>query len=236
MSASHEHAPSVESGRAEVGGAGSDGGRRIGRRPGDANTREDILEAARAAFAELGYEKATLRVIAEEAAVDPALVCHYFGTKDGLFAAALELPMQPSEVFRRAIAAGDERKIGQVIVRTFLEAWEPPETRVRLMAMLRSAMTNDAAMGMVRELLTREVFGPITEILGVPDAELRATLVGSQLVGLAVMRYVARLQPLASASIDELVVALGPTVQRYLAGDIAAVPPSAAVPSGTSTS
>ena len=117
------------------------------------------------------------------------------------------------------MAAGPDQ-IGATVVRTFLESWEPPETRVRLMAMLRSALTNDAAMGMIRDLLVREVFGPITEALGAPDAQLRATLVGSQLVGLAVMRYVGHIEPLASATVDELVAALGPTVQRYLAGDL----------------
>jgi len=105
-------------------------------------------------------------------------------------------------------------------VRTFLEAWEPPESRVRLQAMLRSAMTNETAMGMIRDLLVREVFGPITQTLGVPDAQLRATLVGSQFIGLAIMRFVGRVEPLASASIDELVAAVGPTVQRYLTGEI----------------
>ena len=193
-----------------------------GRRPGDSGTREAILEAARAAFAELGYEKATIRGIAAQAEVDAALVCHYFGTKDELFAAALELPVRPREIFERAIA-GEREQIGFIITRTFLEAWEPPETRVRLMAMLRSAMTNDTAMAMVREVLTREVFGPITEILGVANGPLRATLVGSQFVGLAVMRYIGRLEPLASASIDELVAAVGPTVQRYLTGELSEV-------------
>ena len=91
---------------------------------------------------------------------------------------------------------------------------------MRLMAMLRSALTNEAAMGMIRDLLVREVFAPITATLGVPDARLRATLVGSQFVGLAVMRFVGRIEPLASASIDDLVAAIGPTVQRYLTGDL----------------
>ena len=104
------------------------------------------------------------------------------------------------------MAAGPDQ-LGATVVRTFLEAWEPPETRVRLMAMLRSALTNEAAMGMMRDLLVREVFGPITEALGVPDAQLRATLVGSQFIGLAVMRYIGRIEPLASASVDELVAA-----------------------------
>ncbi len=193
--------------------------RRAGRRPGDGNTRETILEAARAAFAALGYDRTSIRGIAAEADVDPALVLHYFGSKEELFVAALELPIQPGEVFARGLAAGRDQ-LGSTVVRTFLEAWEPPETRVRLMAMLRSAMTNEAAMEMIRDLLVRQVFGPITELLGVPDARLRATLVGSQFIGLGMMRYVSRLEPLASASIDELVVAVGPTVQRYLTGDI----------------
>ena len=193
--------------------------RRAGRRPGDGNTRETILEAARAAFAALGYDRTSIRGIAAEAEVDPALVLHYFGSKEELFVAALELPIQPGEVFARGLAAGRDQ-LGSTVVRAFLEAWEPPETRVRLMAMLRSAMTNEAAMQMIRDLLVRQVFGPITELLGVPDARLRATLVGSQFIGLGMMRYVSRLEPLASASIDELVVAVGPTVQRYLTGDI----------------
>jgi len=192
---------------------------RGGRRPGESGTREAILAAARGAFAELGYDRATMRGIAADAEVDPALVIHFFGGKEALFEAALELPVRPAEIFARGAAAGPDR-LGATVVRTFLEAWEPPETRVRLMAMLRSALTNDAAMGMIRDLLVREVFGPITRALGVPDAQLRATLVGSQFVGLAIMRYIARLEPLASASVDELVAAVGPTVQRYLTGEI----------------
>ena len=193
--------------------------RRGGRRPGESDTREAILTAARNGFAELGYDRATIRGVAATAGVDPALVIHYFGSKDELFEAALELPVRPAEIFARGAAAGPDQ-LGATIVRTFLEAWEPPEMRVRLMARLRSAMTNDAAMAMIRDLLAREVFGPITQALGVPDAQLRATLVGSQFVGLAIMRYIARLEPLASASVDELVAAVGPTVQRYLTGEI----------------
>jgi AcrR family transcriptional regulator len=213
------------------------GGRRSGRRPGEPSTRAGILEAARASFAEHGYDRATIRDIAARAAVDPALVIHYFGAKEALFTEALELPLRPQEVLTRGMAAGADR-LGVTVVRTFLEAWEPPETRVRLMAMLRSALTNEAAMGMIRDLLVREVFGPITEALGVPDAQLRATLVGSQFVGLSVMRYVGRIEPLASASVDELVAAIGPTVQRYLTGDLrpagseAAADDAVAVPGG----
>lgn len=194
-------------------------GRRSGRRPGDSTTRDGILEASRASFAEHGYDRATIRDIAGRAAVDPALVIHYFGSKEALFTEALQLPVAPSEVLARGITAGPEQ-VGATVVRTFLEAWEPPETRVRLVAMLRSALTNEAAMGMMRDLLAREVFGPITEALGVPDAQLRATLVGSQFIGLSIMRYIGHIEPLASATVDELVAAIGPTMQRYLTGDL----------------
>jgi AcrR family transcriptional regulator len=194
-------------------------GRRGGRRPGESSAREDILAAARASFAEHGYDRATIRDIAGRAAVDPALVMHYFGSKEGLFSAALELPIRPSDVVSRGLAA-PPGELGTTIVRAFLAAWEPPETRVHLMAMLRSALTNEAAMGMVRDLLVREVFAPVTEALGVPDAQFRATLVGSQLVGLSMLRYIGRIEPLASAGVDELVAALGPTVQRYLTEDL----------------
>lgn len=190
-----------------------------GRRPGESGTREAILEAARTAFADAGYDRATIRGIAAAAGVDPALVLHYFGSKEGLFEAALELPVRPAEISARGAAAGIDQ-LGATVVRTFLEAWEPPETRVRLLAMLRSAMTNETAMGTIRDLLVREVFGPITQTLGVSDAQLRAELVGSQFVGLAMMRFVGRIEPLASASVDELVAAVGPTAQRYLTGDL----------------
>jgi AcrR family transcriptional regulator len=195
------------------------GGRRRGRRPGDSTTRGGILEAALASFAEHGYDRATIRDIAARAAVDPALVIHYFGSKEALFIEALRLPVAPGEVLARGIAAGPEH-VGATVVRTFLETWEPPEMRVRLTAMLRSALTNEAAMGMMRDLLVREVFEPITEALRVPDARLRATLVGSQFIGFSVMRYIGRIEPLASASVDEVVAAIGPTVQRYLTGDL----------------
>ena len=196
---------------------------RGGRRPGESGTREAILAAARAAFAELGYDRATIRGIAADAAVDPALVLHYFGSKDELFGAALEIPVEPGVVLERATAA-DPDQIGATVVRAFLAAWEPPDGRQRLVAMLRSAMTNEVALGMVREYLGRRVFGPITQALGVPDAELRANLVGSQFIGLAMMRYISCIEPLASAPPEQLVAALGPTVQRYLTGDLGPTP------------
>jgi AcrR family transcriptional regulator len=194
-------------------------GGRPARAAGERSTRDDILGAARHSFAERGYDRATIRDIAARAAVDPALVIHYFRSKEQLFSAALQLPLDPAQVLARVMVC-DPPEMGPAVVRTFLEAWEPMESRTPLIAMVRSAMTNDAAMALVREYLGRRVFGPITEALGAGDSQLRATLVGSQFIGLAMMRYVAGIEPLTSASVDELVAAIGPTVQRYLTGDL----------------
>jgi AcrR family transcriptional regulator len=194
-------------------------GGRPGRRPGDSRTRDAILAAAREEFALLGFDRATIRRIAATADVDPALVLHYFSSKEKLFAAALQIPVEPGAVLKR-VMRHDTADMGAAIVRTFLEAWEPPESRSPLVAMVRSAMTNETAMALVREYLERRVFGPITQTLGAPDAELRATLIGSQFIGLAMMRYIARIEPLASASVDQIVAAIGPTMQRYLTGDL----------------
>jgi AcrR family transcriptional regulator len=151
--------------------------------------------------------------------VDPALVLHFFGSKEQLFGAALQLPVEPGAVLRRVMVQ-DANDMGSTMVRSLLEAWEPEESRSPLVATLRSAMTNETAMKMVREYLERRVFGPITQALGAPDAELRATLMGAQFIGLAMVRYIARIEPLASASVDELVAAIGPSMQRYLTGDL----------------
>jgi len=192
---------------------------RGGRRPGESGTRETILAAARGAFAELGYDRTTIPGIAADAVVDPALVIHFFGSKDELFGAALEIPVEPGVVLERA-AAADPYQVGATIARAFLEAWEPPDNRQRLVAMVRSAMTNEVALRMVREYLGRRVFGLITQALGVPNAQLRANFVGSQFIGLAMMRYITSIKPIASPPVGQLVAAIGPTVQRYLTGDI----------------
>jgi len=192
---------------------------RPGRRPGESGTRAGILAAARRQFAERGFDRATIRGIAAEAGVDPALVLHYFGCKEQLFGAALEIPLDPRAILRR-VMAHDRGEMGATIARAFLDAWEPEDTRSSLIAMLRSAMTNETAMALVRDFLWRRMFTPLTAMLGVADADLRATLMGSQLIGLAMMRYVARMEPLASLPKDRVVAAAGPTIQRYLTGDL----------------
>ena len=191
-----------------------------GRRKGNSDTRQDVLDAARDCFAASGYDGATIRAVAAKAGVDPALVHHFFGTKADLFAAAMELPVNPSELVP-SIVTGDVGELGQRIVRAFLSLWEEPKTRRRMLAVLKSAVRHEAAAAMLRMFLTRELFGAVAKTLDAPDADLRANLVGSQLVGLAMARYVIKVQPLAGASAEALVAAYAPTVQRYLTGEIA---------------
>lgn len=188
--------------------------RRSGRRPGSPVTREAILAAAREAFLDSGYRTATIRGIAAQAAVDPALVMHFFGNKEALFQEAMRLQIDPSQVFGPAIA-GDPSKAGETIVRYFLEAWESESQHDTLLGLVRSAVSEEIAAEMIRT-------GPIRgaqEMLaaaGVDNPELRAALVGTQLIGLAMARYIVNVEPIASAGVDELAAAVGPTLQRYI--------------------
>ena len=191
--------------------------KRTGRRAGSADTRGQILEAARHVFGEEGFENASVRMVARRAGVDPALVHHYFGTKQALFLAAMELPIDFNALVDMVLA-GPRREIGERLVRQTLELWEDPATRSLLMGIVRSATTDAVAAEMLRELLSEGPVLALTRASGSPDAALRATLAGSQIVGLAMARYVIGVEPLASATKEEVVRAIGPTVQRYLAG------------------
>ncbi|MGN9775683.1 TetR/AcrR family transcriptional regulator [Micromonospora sp. H33] len=196
--------------------------RRTGRRPGNPDTREAILVAARAAFAERGFDAASIRSIAAAAQVDPALVHHYFGSKDQLFLTAMEAPVDPRELLPKVLA-GDRAGIGERLVRTFLGVWDSPAGAAGV-ALLRSAVSNEWTARLLREFLTTQVLRRVLDHLDVDPAELplRGSLVASQLVGLGMMRHVIRLEPVASAAPEALVAAVGPTVQRYLTGDLSA--------------
>jgi AcrR family transcriptional regulator len=194
---------------------------RTGRRPGVSGTREAILDAARRAFAEHGYQHATIRMVADLAGVDPALVHHYFRYKQDLFVAAVQLPVNPVEQLG-AVLAQDPDQAGERMVELFLSIWDHAGDRSPLLAIVRSAVGDERAAAMLREFITEEVLGQIAHRLGGPDARLRATLIGSQIIGLAMARYIVRVEPLASAPPAQLVAAIGPTLQRYLTGDIAA--------------
>lgn len=192
---------------------------RLGRRPGAGDTRAQILLAAREAFAAMGYAGATIRGIAAAAAVDPALVHHYFGTKRELFIAAVQLPLDPAPVVA-ATTAGPADRAGERMVRALLELWGTPEGRDAMQSLLRSALTDDQLLGMFRGFLLETVLTPLVAEFAPDDHRLRATLLASQVVGLAMARYVAALEPLASAPPDTVVAAIAPTLQRYLTGDL----------------
>jgi AcrR family transcriptional regulator len=193
--------------------------RRPGRPPGDSRTREQIAAAARRQFAELGYERTTIRSIAKEAGVDPALVHHFFGSKQRLFLSVTELPLQPEEVLP-GVLAGRRSEAGMRLARFSVELWENPEARERLAGILRAAVSEPEAAQMARELATERFVGAISESLGVDDAPLRASLISSQGIGIAMARYILRVEPLASMDPDALVDAIAPTFQNYLTGPV----------------
>jgi AcrR family transcriptional regulator len=198
---------------------------RSGRRAGDSGTSEAILEAARGQFAEHGYRGATIRAIAAQAQVDPALVHHFYGTKDALFAAAMQLPVVPSEVIATAFESGPpERGLGELVVRTALTLWESDAVKETFLGLVRSAATDEAAAFMLREFVADSILGTLARVAGVTgtraEVEYRAAMAATQMIGLALTRLVLKLPAVAQASVDELAAAIGPSVERYLVGDI----------------
>lgn len=193
---------------------------RTGRRPGNADTRGQILAAARSQFAAHGYRGATIRGIAEHADVDPALVHHYFGSKRDLFVETVQLPFDPTHVASVALE-GDPAEAGERIVRTLLGVWATDGGRARLQSLLRSALTDDDLLAVLREFMLETVVVPIVTAVASDQIPLRATLVASQVIGLAFVRHVAEVEPLASADPETVVAAIAPALQRYLTGELA---------------
>lgn len=178
-----------------------------------------MLAAAREEFAGRGYDGATIRGIATAAGVDPALVHHYFGSKDKLFAAALELPFNPGEIFARVLGGGLDG-VGERLLRAVFAAWQDPGTRTAAMAVLRTATSSDKGAAMLREFLQRNVLERIAGELTPDRATLRASLVASQMAGLLMARYVICIPALATATDEEIIAAVAPNLQRYLTGDL----------------
>lgn len=189
--------------------------RRSGRRPGDSGTREAILEAAKESFAAAGYDATTIRGVGRAAGVDPALVHHFFGTKQDLFTAAMELPVDPATLVPALLAEGTDG-LGERLVRMFLTVWDGTPGQAPMLALVRSAAAHEPAAQLLREFLTDAVLCPLARAVGDDRAELRAGLVASQMMGLAMARYIVCLDPLATADADTLGPAIGPSVQRYL--------------------
>jgi AcrR family transcriptional regulator len=189
-----------------------------GRRRGSPDTRSAILAAARASFAAHGFGGTTIRAVASAAGVDAALVHHYFGTKDELFLAALELPVDPRKLIGPAVA-GPVEQAAERFLTVFLSVWDDPDIRPALLAVARGVM-DPAASRLMSEGLLPVVIEPIGVALGIDEPHRRMPLVASQVIGLILMRYVLLVEPLASMSREQLIAIYAPTIQRYLTGEL----------------
>ncbi|MCP3769741.1 TetR family transcriptional regulator [Streptomyces sp. MAR25Y5] len=211
--------PSVTVPHTPPGGPGT-APRRRGRPPRaeSADTRDRILDAAREEFSERGYDKTSVRGIAKSAGVDSALVHHYFGTKEQVFEAAVEVAFAPVLKGRQAVLDAPLEEVGERMTRMILGLWENPVTRAPLLAIVRSAVNNETAAGVFRRLVAGQLLRRIAGRLDLPDAELRAELAAAQLVGIAMIRYVIKVEPLASADAERIVERVAPVVQGHLTG------------------
>jgi len=187
-----------------------------GRRPGTGDTRGEILEAARHQFAEKGYDGASVRGIARAASVDPALVHHFFGAKEQVFVAAMALPIDPGEIVPDVLA-GDPALLGERFAGAFLGLWSDPEFREPMLALLRSATTGEPPAAMLREFVGAAMLGRLAQNLDAPDVALRISTAAAQMVGVAMLRYVIKIPALVTATDEEIVALVAPTLQRYLA-------------------
>ncbi|MEV6116531.1 TetR family transcriptional regulator [Streptomyces sp. NPDC052109] len=192
--------------------------RRRGRPPRteSADTRDRILAAAREEFSERGYEKTSVRGIAKAAGVDSALVHHYFGTKEQVFEAAVAVAFAPALDAPVAVADGPLDAVGERLTRFVFGVWENPRTRTPLLAIVRSAVNNDTAAAVFRRLVAAQLLRRIAAQVDLPDPELRAEVAAAQLVGVAMMRYVIKLEPLASADLEQIIARVAPVVQHHL--------------------
>jgi len=188
---------------------------RTGRRRGKQETRDGILAAARRGFATRGFAATSVRAIATDAQVDPALVIHYFGTKEALFVEATGLP--PAVPGLLASLAGlPLQDFGQALAGTYIRFVDSDDSRNAILALVRSAVSHEEAATMLRDLLTAQLLPVITRHTGHQDAQLRASLIAAQLIGIAMLRHVLRLEALAKPTPDEIAALVGPIIQQYL--------------------
>lgn len=192
---------------------------RPGRWRSGAESKQRILQTARDLFGQHGYGGTTVRAIATAAGVDPAMVFYFFGTKQGLFAAAIEMSGTVPPAIE-SIFTGGLDGIGERIVRTLVENLDKSD-RTPLVMLTRSAPTDEQSEALLREFIDREITDRLAALLGTPDATLRAGMVNVQILGLAVARYIVRIEPIASLPVDELAGRFGPLVQHCLTGQTA---------------
>ena len=187
---------------------------RSGRRRGTTQTREQIAVAARSQFADLGYDRTTFRGIAAAAGVDPALVVHFYGSKEDLFREVMSLPPAVSDSIA-AIAEAPRDQLGRRLAELVVGALENPATRSIVLGRIRSASSNPVAAALVRETVTRDL-ARLTGAVTDDRPDVRAVLVGAHVVGIALARYVVLVETLVVLSASDLIDLLAPTFQRYL--------------------
>lgn len=193
--------------------------KRRGRRAAGEDTRAALIAAARETFVEKGYDGATVRAIAARAGVDAAMVNHWFGGKEGLFAqSVLQLPFDPAEILKRLLD-GPVDTAGERIIRTFVTVWDATGGGT-FAALIRSVTSQEAVANALKSFLINAIFSKVLKEFGSEQAELRATLCATQMVGLGIVRYVVHFEPLASVDIDTVVKAIAPNMQRYLTGSL----------------
>jgi AcrR family transcriptional regulator len=186
-----------------------------GRRPGDSGTRDALLGAAARLFAERGYDGASMRLIAGEAGVDPALIRHFFGDKQGLYAATLADDSNINQALA-AVLTGDPAEVGRRASAAYLGLWEDEPTATTLRALFRSAVASDKAVNAFTQVMAPHILAAGPPRLSAPLALRHVALAGAQLLGIAVGRYVLALEPLATMTRDEVVDAVAPAIQRHL--------------------
>ncbi|MCV7206335.1 TetR/AcrR family transcriptional regulator [Mycolicibacterium peregrinum] len=186
-----------------------------GRRPGQPGTRDELVATARRMFAEGGYDKTSLRDIAAAAQVDPALIRHYFGSKADLFRATVGWPFDPEQFSGRILDEGRDG-LAERLTEAFFEFWEHPDTRSPLLAILRGAATHEESAALVRQFIEQRLYPQIATALGGADAELRVDLAMGQLLGIAYLRHILRIEPIASQSTEELIARAVPAVRAHL--------------------
>ncbi|MEV0680504.1 TetR family transcriptional regulator [Actinosynnema sp. NPDC050436] len=193
--------------------------RRRGRRAGGEDTKAALLAAARETFIERGYEGATVRSIASRAGVDAAMVNHWFGGKEGLFAkAVLQVPVDPNTLVERLLD-GPREQVGERIVRNFLAIWDATGGG-HFAALMRSVTSHERVASVLREFFVQHLLHRVLTGIGADQPELRATLAATQIFGMGMVRYVVRFEPLAGTDVETMVKAVAPNLQRYLTGKI----------------
>ncbi|RIR87496.1 TetR/AcrR family transcriptional regulator [Mycobacteroides abscessus] len=198
--------------------------KRPGRRPGTSSARDDILASARKLFSLNGIDKTSVRAIASDAGVDPALVHHYFGTKLDLFREVVQLPVDPSVVLQplRDVPVDE---LGVTIPRLIIALWDS-ELGANMLAVFRSALTG-ADDGLVRVFFREVLVNIIAERVDSPPGSgvLRAEFAITQMAGILVGRYIMAIEPLASLTAEQIALTVGPNIQRYLTGALPSITP-----------